>query len=305
MKKHTKVDLYEKVTNTILEALENPDEVLPWRKPWREGACMPRNGNTGKPYSGVNPIYLWSVASVQGWTSNDWFTFEGAKAAGGHVSKGEKSKAEVVFYKVGMVKDDKAKDGKRPFYFLKHHKVFNREQCSGLEDWNIDGDFEALSDTDRLAEVERFIKATGATIKTGDKACYTPLFDEIFLPPFGSFEEPEGYYATALHELSHWTGAKKRLDRDLSGRFGNREYSAEELVAEFSSAFLCNVLKIDGKVEHTGYINNWISLLREDKKAIFKCTTEAKKASDYLLNLGGVKVWEGAEEVEAVETSDE
>ena len=290
-----KVDIYAKVTDTIIKALETPDSVLPWRKPWRDGGLLPRNGTSGRPYSGVNTFYLLSVASINGWSSNDWFTFKGAKKAGGSVRRGERSKAAVIYFERRMVTDEKAKDGKRMVPFIREFAVFNREQCDGLEDWNLDKDFTPLDDSERVAEVENFIKATGASIKDGAQACYRPSFDDIEVPPFGSFEDSEMYYSTVLHELSHWTGHKSRLDRDLTGRFGNKAYSAEELVAEFSSAFLCNIMRIDGKCQHTEYINNWIRLLREDKKAIFKCCSSAREASDFLLNLGGVEVWEDAE----------
>ena len=36
----------------------------------------------------------------------------------------------------------------------------------------------------------------------------------------------------------HWTGAKARLDRDLTGRFGSQDYSREELRAELASLFV-------------------------------------------------------------------
>ena len=54
----------------------------------------------------------------------------------------------------------------------------------------------------------------------------------------------EGFYSTLCHELVHWSGVKARLDRDLSGRFGDDAYAMEELVAELGSAFLCADLGI-------------------------------------------------------------
>lgn len=291
-----KKDVFQEVTNTIIDALESAgDKRLPWRMPWTSGGLIPRNGLSGRPYNGINPFYLQAVASKQGWTSNDWFTYNGAKKAGGNVIKGERSKAFVVYWNISKVKDAKAKDGERTVPFLRHFAVFNKEQCEGLENWDIDAETVPLSEDERLAEVDRFIKATGADISEGGQACYYPSRDKIELPPFENFKSAEGYYSTALHELSHWTGHKSRVDRDLTGRFGNVAYSAEELVAEFSSAYLCNVLKVDGEVQHTEYIQSWIKLLKEDKKAIFKCCTEARKASDYLLDAGGVKVFEDAE----------
>lgn len=41
----------------------------------------------------------------------------------------------------------------------------------------------------------------------------------------------EAFYSTLCHELVHWSGAKSRLDRDLTGRFGSDSYAVEELIA--------------------------------------------------------------------------
>ena len=91
----------------------------------------------------------------------------------------------------------------------------------------------------------------------------------VWLPSPNDFESYEHYLATALHELAHWSGAKYRLDRQLSNRFGTQAYAAEELVAELSAAFLCAHLNIEGKLRHVEYIANWLGLLREDPRAIF------------------------------------
>lgn len=291
-------DLYQEITDNILEALESGKK-LPWRKPWRDGGLIPRNGNTGRPYNGVNVFHLMAIAASKGYESNDWFTFHGVKAAGGKIKKGEKHSINV-FWKLSKVRDDKAKDGTKMIPFLKHHCVFNRDQCTGLEDHNIDGDFVELDEAMRLHNVEEFIAQVDPKLSDGVQACYRPSLDDIKMPPFGSFNAADGYYSTLMHEMSHWTGHKDRLDRDLTGRFGDRSYSAEELVAEFSSAFLCNVLKVDGEdKQHEAYIQSWIKLLKSDKKAIVKCCSEAQKASNYLLEAGGVTIWED-EKAEAV-----
>jgi len=88
--------------------------------------------------------------------------------------------------------------------------------------------------------------------------------------------------ATELHELIHWSGSKKRLDRDLSGRFGTQSYAAEELVAELGAAFLCAHLGIEGKLRHAEYIANWLELLKKDSRAIFTAASRASAAADYL-----------------------
>ncbi len=50
----------------------------------------------------------------------------------------------------------------------------------------------------------------------------------------------DSYYQTALHELTHWTGAKHRLDcldRDIHHIFGSPEYAKEEIRADLASLF--------------------------------------------------------------------
>lgn len=85
----------------------------------------------------------------------------------------------------------------------------------------------------------------------------------------------------------HWSGAKKRLDRDLTGRFGSESYAIEELVAELGSAFLCGDLGIapDPRADHACYIKNWLSVLKSDKKAIFTAASKASEAANWLLAL--------------------
>jgi antirestriction protein ArdC len=86
----------------------------------------------------------------------------------------------------------------------------------------------------------------------------------------------------AFHELTHWTGHKARLDRDLKNRFGSRNYAAEELVAELGAAFLCAEFGFDGDVRNAGYIASWVELLKADKRAFFTACSQASKAADYL-----------------------
>jgi antirestriction protein ArdC len=102
------------------------------------------------------------------------------------------------------------------------------------------------------------------------------------MPTFESFKSAASFYATAFHELGHWTGSKSRLDREYGKRFGDRAYAAEELVAELTSAFLCAEFSIDGELRHAGYIQNWIELLKDDAKAFFTAASAAQKAADYL-----------------------
>jgi antirestriction protein ArdC len=97
----------------------------------------------------------------------------------------------------------------------------------------------------------------------------------------------ETYYATLLHELTHWTGHEIRLERDLSGRFGQEAYAMEELVAELGAAFLCADLSITNtpRPDHAAYVANWLKVLKQDKRAIFTAARKAAQATGYLAGL--------------------
>ena len=162
---------------------------------------------------------------------------------------------------------------------LRQFYVFNVAQIDGLKEPEIQSELPEA----REANTETFIQKTAAQIKHGgNKACYIPSLDFVALPEFNQFRSPQHYYATALHELGHWSGAKHRLDRDLQGRFGTRKYAAEELVAELTAAFLCAHLGIEGELRHAEYIKSWIELLKRDDRAIFTASSKASQAADYL-----------------------
>jgi antirestriction protein ArdC len=105
------------------------------------------------------------------------------------------------------------------------------------------------------------------------------------MPGYQAFKGADHYYNVAFHELTHWTGHKSRLQRDLRNRFGSRAYAAEELVAELGAAFLCAEFSIDGDVRNAGYINTWIGLLKDDKRAFFTACSKASQAANYLRGL--------------------
>ncbi len=94
----------------------------------------------------------------------------------------------------------------------------------------------------------------------------------------------EGYYGTLLHELTHWTGHEKRCDRDLRNRFGSEAYAAEELIAELGAAFLCADVGVtpQPRLDHAQYVQSWLRVLKNDKRAIFTASSKAAQAADYL-----------------------
>lgn len=108
--------------------------------------------------------------------------------------------------------------------------------------------------------------------------------DSITMPERGQFPSADNYYATALHELGHWTGHPSRLDRDLSNPFGSEGYAKEELRAEISSMILGNELGIGHDPgQHVAYVGSWIKVLQEDPLEIFRAAADAEKIQAFVL----------------------
>ena len=93
---------------------------------------------------------------------------------------------------------------------------------------------------------------------------------------------PYSTWQDGLHELTHWTGHKSRLARTKGRQFGDKDYAFEELVAELGSAFLMADFGLVGDVQHESYIANWLQVLKNDKRFIFKAASQASKAFTYL-----------------------
>jgi antirestriction protein ArdC len=286
-------ELYQAVTNTIIRQLEEGSP--PWIRPWKlgnPGAIMPVNAATGRQYSGINIPILWHAKEARGYKEPRWMTYKQALPLDAHVRKGETG-TTVVFTKKLTVRDNKGDDTERRISMLRAYTVFNVEQIDGLpEKTLVLADGLILPNTDTTMQ---FIDATKADIRIGgDMAMYVPSHDFVALPPEQAFKSREHYLATALHELSHWSGHKTRLDRDLTGRFKTRSYAAEELVAELSAAFLCAHLGIQGALRHAEYIASWLELLKEDDRAIFTAASKASAAADYLRSFSETEQQEAA-----------
>ena len=151
------------------------------------------------------------------------------------------------------------------------------------EDLAIHQQREKLGPRETFPAIEPFdLLGRGQYRDGGSQACYVQRTDNIHMPCIDLFRDADGYTSTKLHELTHWTGPKDRCDRDLQGRFGDKHYAAEELVAELGSAFQCAELAFDNDVRNAGYIAHWIRLLKDDKKAFFTASSAAQKAVDFL-----------------------
>jgi len=271
-----KFDICQHITDKLIEAIEAG--VMPWQKPWSAQAAtaLPVNSK-GRPYNGVNVLMLWATAALAGYSSNRWYTFKQAKAAGGCVRKGERSTRVILWRPIKKTEIDEAgEESERTFLVARSYCVFNADQVEGLED-EVEAPMLATAADD-------FILDVGADIRHGGgRAFYNPTADFIRLPSRSSFDADDAYRATALHELVHWTGAAHRLDRQFGKRFGDDAYAFEELVAEIGAAFLGAQLGVQGRSEaHASYVDNWLKVLKADKRAIISAASAARKAMEYL-----------------------
>ncbi|MCS8001700.1 zincin-like metallopeptidase domain-containing protein [Pseudomonas aeruginosa] len=286
-----KKPFHEAVAEKLIEQLKAG--TAPWQKPWAAGefGSMPMNPTTGNRYKGINAIQL----MMQGRSDPRWMTYNQAQDQGAQVRKGEKS-TMIQYWKFTEERIKKDEAGKpvldekgekvkitvaleRPKCF--HAYVFNAEQIDGLpaitrkeQTW------------DAIERAEHILAASGARIMhaPGDRAFYRPSTDSITMPERGQFASADRYYATALHELGHWTGHPSRLDRDLSNPFGSEGYAKEELRAEISSMILGDELGIGHDPgQHAAYVGSWIKVLQEDPMEIFRAAADAEKIHKFVL----------------------
>ena len=296
-----RADLYSRVTNRIIAELEQG--VRPWLKPWNaEHAAgritRPLRAN-GQPYKGINVLMLWGEAVAKGYGCPIWMTYKQSQELRGQVRKGEHG--SLVVYADRMRRTETADNGdeiEREIPFLKGYTVFNCEQIDGLPEHFYSKPAPPLPAPVRIETAEQFARATGAAIHHGgNRAFYAIDADRVQLPPFESFADPEGYYATLLHELTHWTRHPSRLAREFGRkRWGDAGYAAEELVAELGAAFLCADLAItlEPRPDHASYIASWLEVLKNDKRAIFTASAHAQRAADYLHGLQSAVITEAA-----------
>lgn len=297
MKENTeRRDVHQEITDQILAAMERGAEGF--EMPWHRGGVTrgrPANALSGRPYRGINVLTLWIAAQANGYGSGYWGTYKHWQELGAQVRKGEKA-SMVFFYKqVERSGEDgesgEGESGNGTYLLARSYPVFNADQVKG---W-IPPKKERKSLIEVSQEAEGFVRSTGAEVRHGgDQAYYESAGDYIVMPDRERFRPTktrtgtEGYYATLLHELTHWTGHPDRMNRDLSGRFGEDAcYAMEELVAELGAAFLCADLGVSNgpRADHAGYVAEWLKVLKKDKKAIFVAASRAHQAVEYLVEL--------------------
>ena len=276
--------VYEMVTDRIIEQLKSG--VIPWEKPWTGIKRGAYNRITRRPYSLLNQMLLQH--------DGEYATFAQWQKLDGHVRKGEKSEI-VVFWKMQPIeeeKDDGTKEVKQ-IPLLRYFHVFHISQVDGVEPLPMD-DLNTIEPIEKAEDVlHGYWKRENITVEhvADDKAYYSPNYDLIHLPLFEQFKEASEYYSTALNESVHSTMKENRCNRmeDRKGKlvaFGSNDYSKEELVAEIGSANLMNIIGIETTKSFrnsSAYIQNWLSVLKNDLKFIVSASSKAEKAVKYIL----------------------
>lgn len=303
-------DFRQRLTNALIESIEENDG-LPWEKGWDNMATRPFNPGTGIKYRGGNVINLMLEQLRRGSDDPRWMTLKQANSAGYSVRKGAKA-SYVEYWDWGQPQaprkaevdekgnplprndadtDDEEEEAQRRKPRVFFATVFNGDDIVGLPEIKREISWKPND----LAE--KLIAATGAEIehaavsKVGfgfieNAAYYTHGRDKIVVPPRESFKSEGDYYATVLHELSHWTGHHTRLARrapDEKRPFGSPEYAQEELRAEIASMFLTSMLGVEGKLHnHAKYTGHWLETLKGDKHEIFRAARDAEKIVDHV-----------------------
>lgn len=280
--------VYEIITSRIIERLEQGEIV--WKKSWNSKTQAPRNLVSKKLYNGVN-IFL--LASMR-YQNPNWLTYNQAKALGGTVRKGEKS-CPVIFW--SFTEKEDADGTKRNIGFLRYYSVFNVAQINGL--LNVP-DVETINTMDSAEEYDLAQEIadnmpTRPEIRHGfSRACYCPSSDTVQMPNRNSFIGQSEYFSVLYHELAHSVDHETRLNSKTSGEinhFGDPVYSKNELIAEFTSAFLCaeaGISQPELLENQTAYIQGWLKALRNDSKLLISSAALAQKASDYILGRNNI-----------------
>lgn len=286
----------EIITKKILDQLEQG--VVPWHKPW---ACsFPKNLVSKKEYRGINAVLL----SMEGRSSPWWLTYKQCSTLGGNVKKGTTG-AIVCYFKSLEYLDENSKDGLKTVPLLRFYKVFNTDDCEGIES-KIPPTISRIITP--IEECEKVVEGytDRPPVHLSDHAAYAPRTDTVFMPDMKTFESSEAYYQVLFHEFVHSTGNPKRanrdgFDRDLLPRFGSPDYSKEELIAEIGSVFLYSRVGLESPFENSvAYIHGWVKKLKEEPSLVISAASKAQKAFEYVLKISEDKVREAPVRTEEV-----
>ncbi|MBQ3642466.1 DUF1738 domain-containing protein, partial [bacterium] len=293
----------EQIADSLMQLHDRREKLATeWQKPWANTDNFNQmNGLTEKPYQGRNGLNLWLKAYLEGYQDPRWVTYNQIKDEGGNVRSGEHGtlikffsdtrKVDVRDEKGNLVYDENGKvlqktEKTKPKIFFA--TVFNLEQCENIPQESKLSQpvvFPKLDHVERVERAEHFLKACGAPISYdgGNRAFYKPDTDDVHLPPVDLFDSPSDYYHTAFHEVTHWTGAKSRLNRFAKpATKGSVEYAREEFVADLGAHLLTRDFNLVGNSDMEklmSYLSSWYKKISpEDQTNLATFRNEVIKA---------------------------
>lgn len=278
----------------------------PWRREWDNTSGGHHvNLFTGRPYRGANPILLTIGLHQRGVSLPYWCGVGEAKAHGLHPRTGSKAVTVLRPQLRRKTRTGKAPEQAQPpetqrpkeegtadTRWVRYAPValFNAQDLEGeslaaLIHSRQAGTGEASRpEPERLAQAEAVLRQWPVPLQHGGPmAFYSPRADRIHLPERRAFQSSAALYATWAHEALHSTGHPSRLGRNLDGCIGSAAYAREELVAELGAVLLGDRLEIGSNVaNHAAYLSEWIALLKESPKLLYRLLSEARQAADLI-----------------------
>lgn len=296
-------EIFAEIANKFVEALAQ--NIVPWQKPWTctFGANLNLNElavsyTTKKPYSMLNQ---WLLKAGQ------YLTWNEIQKLGGKVQKGAKSHNVYGFFPSWLiietnewVKEEPKhleSDQYKLFLAMRSYKVFNVADCEGITPHTfVTPQPKNEEETITIAEetIQGYLNKY-PTLKfhkvLQDRAYYSPMLDEVFVPTLAQYKVKEEFYSTSFHELAHSTGHETRLNRSgivKFDHFGSDNYATEELVAEMASAMTLNYIGVNCEKAFNNskaYVQNWAKKIKSDPKIVSIACQQAEKASKMILGL--------------------
>jgi len=278
----TNKQIYEKVNEKIMDLISKG--TMPWEMTW-EGSTLPMNLASNTQYRGINVWMLSATAMFNGYSHNQWLTFNQARKLGGAVKRNEKASFVVFAKRIEKNgQDDVPEDERDSFFLYQYYNVFNVAQCDGITPIE-----KKVRENTPLEEAEAIVagyKNKPEIIRGEYSPCYSPLNDKVFMPTIDAFTSSEEYYGALFHELAHSTGHESRMNRDLAGKMDKTSYSKEELIAEFTASYLRAMTGIATPVadaNSASYIDGWSEIIKKDSRIIMTSASKAMRVADYIL----------------------
>lgn len=276
----------EHLADSLMDAMR-AGVAPPWAKSWRR-APTPRNVE-GRPYSGLNRLFLEIISEVRDYQSPYWTTRDWVEKRGGVIPEGARYGFAVSIF--GVRDRETGEDSNA--MAMTSHILYNIEEIfKEVPRWEPPPlDEKRFAKANRLRD-SYFRNPKGPSL-TYDRFTRAPHYsmgwDAIWIPGRGQFETSDGFYHTLFHEMAHSTGYHTRLARpgvvDYD-HFGSYRYGGEELVAELTAALLARETGIDSEHEEmrsAAYLESWLRTMEESPDMLVRAIEDSERAARYLM----------------------